>query len=87
MLIVFELYVRPDFDASKLLDEEAREEMQARVLTREEAEAEGLSGLPAPKHEGEVRYLPVNARHRRWVERAIDRDPSVTAYDVHDVGG
>lgn len=86
MLIVFELHVRPDFDEAQLLDAEAREELRARVLTRREALAAGLP-LPAPGREGEVRYLPVNARHRAWVERAIDGCPSVAAFDVHDVGG
>ena len=86
MLIVFELYVRSDFDESDLLDEEAQKDMQARVMTRQQATAEGLQGLPEPKREGEVRYLPVNARHRRWIERLIDGCPKVDAYDVHDVG-
>ena len=88
MLIVFEIYVRPEFDADVFLSQEAREETQARVFTRAEAERFGLSGLPTPKEgRGEVRYVPVNANHRRWIERAIDADPHINAFDVHDVGG
>jgi hypothetical protein len=86
MLIVFELYVRPGFDKDSFLSEESRRETEARVLTREEAENAGLSGLPEPQHPGEVRYVLVNARHRRWVERAIDAAPEITGFNVHDVG-
>ena len=85
MLIVFELHVRPGFDPEAFLSAESRKETEARVLTREEAENVGLSGLPEPR--GEVRYVLVNARHRRWVERAIDMDPQITGFDVYDVGG
>jgi hypothetical protein len=88
MLVVFEIYVRPGFDARELLSEETRAETEARVLTRAEAERFGLQGLPAPRAgHGEVRYVPVNANHRRWIERALDASPHVTAFDVHDVGG
>lgn len=88
MLIVFELYVRPGFDPDAFLSTEARNETQARVFTREEAQRHGLEGLPEPSTEhGEVRYVPVNAQHRRWIERAIDMDPNVNAFNVHDVGG
>lgn len=85
MLIVFELHVRPGFDPDVFLSEESRRETEARVLTRQEAENVGLSGLPEPS--GEVRYVLVNARHRRWVERAIDADPQINGFDVYDVGG
>lgn len=88
VLIVFEIYVRPGFDGGTFLSDEAREETQARVMTRAEIDAEGLGELPAPSREGaEVRYVPVNARHRRWIERAIDESAMVDAFDVHDVGG
>jgi len=87
MLIVFELYVRSDFTEDDLLDAEAREAMQARVLTRREAEEQGLAGLGEPRREGAVRYLPVNARHRNWVERAIEGCPKVEAFDVLDDAG
>ena len=87
MLIVFEIYVRPGFDPDVFLSEEARKETEARVLTREEAEKHGLAGLPEPSTEhGEVRYVPVNANHRRWIERAIDADPHINSFNVHDVG-
>ncbi len=84
MLIVFELHVRPDFDPNVFLSEGAQKETEARVLTRAEAENVGLSGMP--DREGDVRYVLVNARHRHWIERAIDADPQVTGFDVHDVG-
>lgn len=84
MLIVFELHVMPDFDASAFLSDEARRETEARVLTREEAERAGLSGLPEVS--GDVRYVLVNARHRRWIERAIEAYPHVTGFDVYDIG-
>ena len=58
------------------------------MMTRAEVDAEGLAGLPPPRRPGaEVRYVPVNARHRRWIERAIDESSEVDAFDVHDVGG
>lgn len=85
MLIVFELYVRPEFDPERFLSAEGQKETEARVLTRAEAENVGLSGMP--ERDGEVRYVLVNARHRRWIERAIDADPQISGFDVHDVGG
>lgn len=87
MLIVFEIHVQPGFDPETLLSDETREETQARVLTREEAERFGLRGLPEPHPGGEVRYVPVEARHRRWIERALEASVAVTGFDVHDVGG
>lgn len=84
MLIVFELHVRPGFDPDVFLSKEAQSETEARVLTRAEAENVGLSGMP--EREGDVRYVLVNARHRRWIERAIDADPQVSGFDVHDIG-
>lgn len=87
MLIVLEMYVRPEFDANTFLSEEARRETEARILTRAEAEKIGLSGLPVPADpDADVRYVLVDARHRRWIERAIEADPQVTAFNVHDVG-
>lgn len=84
MLILFELHVRPGFDEDVFLSEEGRRETEARVMTREQAEVAGLSGLP--ESDGEVRYVLVNARHRRWIERAIDADAQVTGFNVHDIG-
>lgn len=88
MLIVFELHVQADFDPDAFLSEEGRRETEARVLTREEAERAGLRGLPEPTDpHGQVRYVLVNARHRRWIERAIDADARINGFDVYDIGG
>ncbi len=85
MLIVFELHVRPAFDPDTFLSAESRKETEARVLTRDEAANVGLSGLP--EVEGEVRYVLVNARHRRWIERAIEMDTQISGFQVYDIGG
>jgi hypothetical protein len=88
MLIVFELHVTPEFDPDQFLGAEARRETEAKVLTRSEAERVGLQGLPEPHAgSGDVRYVLVNGRHRRWIERAIDADSHITGFDVYDVGG
>ncbi len=87
MLIVVELHVRPEFDVDVFLSAEARRETEAKVFTREEAASAGLAGMPEPEDpRADIRYVLVNARHRRWIERAIDADPQVTGFNVYDVG-
>lgn len=84
MHIVFELHIRPGFDAESFLSEEAQKEAQARVLTRAEAENVGLDGLP--EVEADVRYVLTKVSSKHWIERAIDADPHVAGYQVYDVG-
>ena len=87
MYVVFEFYVRPGFDDSAFLSAETKRETEAKLFTRSEAEAAGLGGLPAPKAEyGEVRYVLVNRNHRRWIERQLESNAEVNAFNVHDVG-
>ncbi|MCC6876149.1 MAG: hypothetical protein IT378_17710 [Sandaracinaceae bacterium] len=87
MLIVFEIYVQPMFEPDELLSPAVQKETGARIFTRDEAEAAGLSGLPQPSPDhGEVRYILVNANHRRWIERAIEASSHVGAFNVHDIG-
>lgn len=87
MYVVFEFYVRPGFDDGDFLSSETKRETEAKLFTRAEAEAAGLGGLPEAKSEyGEVRYILVNRNHRRWIERQLESNSEVNAFNVHDVG-
>jgi hypothetical protein len=86
MYCVFELYVTPSFDADSLLTEETRRETEAKIFTREGAARAGLQGLPEPRPGREVRYVLVDANHRRWIERAVEMNAHIAGFDVHDVG-
>ena len=86
MLLCVELYVAVDFDPDALLTPETRRETGARIFTREGAIRAGLGGLPEPRAGGDVRYILVEAAHRRWIERALEANHAVDGYDVHEVG-
>ncbi len=87
MLSVFEVYFVRGEDISGLLSREVAEETNAQVMTAEEAYGAGLRGLPPPSADRELRYIAVNARDARWIERVLEASELVTNYRVHDLGG
>lgn len=87
MLSVFEVYFVRGEDLSGLLSREILEETGAQVMTAQEAEGAGLRGLAAVTGDREVRYIAVNARDARWIERVLEGSALVTGYRVHDLGG
>lgn len=83
MLIVFEVHLTPGADGSDLLSEEIREETMAQVMTLDEARAVGFGGT-FPDGDN-VRLVAVTPKDARWIEKALERAPTVVRYGRHEV--
>jgi hypothetical protein len=59
---------------------------EAQVMTAEQASAVGFGGLPAPPPGIEVRYVAVLERDSRWILNALEADPNVSGFRMHQVG-
>ena len=68
------------------LSAEILRETQAQVMTHEQAVAVGFEGLPAPPPGRDVRYVAVAPRDARWILNALEANPDVTSFRMHDVG-
>ena len=68
------------------LSKEILNETQAQVMTREQAVAVGFEGLPAPPEGRAAFYVAVAARDSRWILNALEADPNVANFRMHEVG-
>ena len=82
MLIVFEAHLTPNRTDDAILSEEVLSETQAQVMTPAEARAIGFQGVPDDPN---LRLVAVAPRDKGWVEKALDRSPSVTGFRIHEV--
>jgi hypothetical protein len=84
-MILIEVHLAPGVRTFQLSEEVLRE-TQAQVMTPEEAGGVGFQGLPAPPKDREVRYVAVAQRDTRWILNALEGNPNVSKYQVHEVG-
>jgi hypothetical protein len=68
------------------LSAEILRDTQAQMMTPEQASAVGFGGLPAPPAGTEVRYVAVLDRDSRWILNALEADPNVASFRMHEVG-
>lgn len=85
MMVVYEVFLHPTADASKLLSEDTLKETQAQIMTVEEATAVGFSGIkPDPKGR-EMRLIAVAKRDAQWIARALDSHPDVASFRANEI--
>lgn len=80
---LFELHLAPGEDERHILSEEILSETQAQIMTPAEARAVGMSG--AEQFDEQVRLIAVRTSDAGWIEKALERAPSVVGYRIHDV--
>ncbi len=84
-MVLIEVHLAPGARTFELSEETLRE-TQAQMMTPEQARAVGFEGLPAPPPGREVRYVAVLARDSRWILNALEADPNVASFRMHEVG-
>jgi hypothetical protein len=84
-MVLIELHLAPGARTFELREAILRE-TQAQVMTHDQAVAVGFEGLPAPPPGREVRYVAVAPRDARWILNALEADPDVSSFRMHEVG-
>jgi hypothetical protein len=84
-MVLIELHLAPGKRTFELSEEILRE-TQAQVMTHEQAVKVGFEGLPAPPADTVVFYVAVAPRDARWILNALEADPSVGRFQMHEVG-
>ena len=83
-IVLVEVHMAPGkhvFELSK----ELVEETGAQVMTAAEAKGVGFDGLPAPPDGRDVRYVAVRDRDSRWILNALEADPNVSGFKMHQI--
>jgi hypothetical protein len=84
-LVLIEVHLAPGAHTFELSAETLRD-TKAQMMTPEQAGAVGFGGLPSPPAGIEVRYVAVLERDSRWILNAIEADPNVSSFRMHQVG-
>jgi hypothetical protein len=84
-MVVIEVHMAPGVKVFEL-SKELLEETQAQVMKPEEARAVGFDGLPPTPTDRAVFYVAVAQRDHRWILNALEADPNVSKYQMHEVG-
>jgi hypothetical protein len=83
-MVLIEVHLAPGARTFELSEEILRE-TQAQTMTPAEARAIGFGGLPAPPEGRDVRYIAVRPRDSQWILNALEADPSVGTFRVHEI--
>ena len=84
-MVLIEVHLAPGAHTFELSAEILRD-TQAQMMTADQARAVGFGGLPAAPAGAEVRYVAVLERDSRWILNAIEADPNVSSFRMHEVG-
>jgi hypothetical protein len=84
-MVLVEVHLAPGMGRLELSEQVLRD-TQAQVMTAAEAGAVGFQGLPAPPPGVEVFYVAVAQRDSRWIMNALEANPAVARFRLHDVG-
>lgn len=84
MMVVFEVFVAPGSDPSRLIGEETKRETNAQVMTLDEARKVGFAGLPDSPGQ-EVRLIAVAKRDAPWIHRALETSDAVGTFRMHEI--
>jgi hypothetical protein len=85
MMVVFEVHVVPGCDPTTILTQETRNDTQAQVMTRAEAQKVGFGGLPEAPADHEVRYIAVAKRDESRIQRSFESNEAVGLFRKFDV--
>jgi hypothetical protein len=84
-MVLIEVHLAPGSPSFELSPEILRE-TQAQMMTAEQARAVGFGGLPSPPAGVEVCYVAVLERDSRWILNALEAEPNVASFRMHQVG-
>jgi len=83
MHVMFEVFLAPGSSGAGLLTQETIDDTAAQVMTVEQAEKIGFSGLPADA-EGRARLLVVVAKvDERRIQNVLEASPQIAGFRVH----
>ena len=87
MLTLFEVFVvpGPKAEGTSLLSAEVIELTKAQVMTPEEAEALGFSGLPADPQNRKRVFVACSPTHARMIHARLEGSALVGAFRMHEV--
>jgi hypothetical protein len=83
MMVVFEVFLTKG--KSLALSPEMLRDTQAQVMTLDEARKVGFQGVPDPPEGREVRLVAIAKRDAGWLQQALEGNPDVENFRVHDV--
>ncbi len=84
-MTLIEVHLAPGVRTFELSAEILRD-TQAQMMTSDQARAVGFDGLPSAPAGTEVRYVAVLERDSRWILNALEADPNVSSFRMHEVG-
>lgn len=70
--------------SGELLTQETIDDTQARIMTREEVEKAGFSGLQDDPQGRDRRFIVVRRSDGRRIQNVLDTHPEVTGFREHD---
>jgi len=83
MMVVYEVFLTAG--KSLVLSAELVRETQAQVMTLDEARKVGFQGMPDPPAGREVRLVAIGRSNAQWLQQALEANPDVENFRVHDV--
>ena len=83
--VLVEVHLAPGVRTFELSGE-ILSDTKAQMMTADQARAVGVGGLPAPPEGTDVRYVAVLQRDSRWILNALEADPNVSRFRVHEIG-
>jgi hypothetical protein len=83
MHVMIEAYLAPNASAEGLLSQETLDDTQAQVMTPDEAKALGIGGLP--DDEADRRLIVVAKIDARRIMNALEGNPNVARFRLHEV--
>jgi hypothetical protein len=83
-MVLIEVHLAPGVRTFELSDE-ILSDTKAQMMTADQARAVGFGGLPAPTEGTDVRYVAVLQRDSRWILNALEADPNVSRFRVHEI--
>jgi hypothetical protein len=85
MLVLFEVFLAPGPGVDPILSDEVVELTQAQVMTPEQAEAVGFSGLPDDPAGRKRLFIAVAPKDSRLIHTRLEASHLVSAFRIHDV--
>jgi hypothetical protein len=82
--VLVEVHLAPGVRTFEL-SAEILADTKAQMMTADQARAAGFGGLPAPPEGTDVRYVAVLQRDSRWILNALEADPNVSRFRVHEI--
>jgi hypothetical protein len=87
MLVLFEVFLAPGHgvETNPILSDEVIELTQAQVMTPEQAEAVGFSGLPEDPAGRARLFIAVAPKDSRLIHTRLEGSHIVSAFRIHEV--